>query len=391
MLQAPEQQDGKPTYMDQLKAPGVSELFNQNRTVEHLNTIHRLKREYRSRQVYEISSFVVAMLGIVLMLATNEVLMVQQVDSAPAADILKIGTSISTFVLLVLLVLRYLAHTNIYKMQNIFPPGTSMLREFWPALLIELIICGFHVPMGVSGTFEILQYRYTLNRNSTTGMAVCSHPKNLPVQVIDSNCYLDYRYTYDTLGVLMVARLYLFGRYMRSSSPLYSQWASFIGTLKNVNTMNPFFHFKAIFNTKPLRLVLPLLFFVTFLTAAILRILEEPVQPYFMNYWTSVWLTIVTITSVGYGDYVPVTHCGRIFMAFSGILGGLLILSLVQSIFFAALELTENETRVKYIIDRTRWEKQRKNAAASLIQTQFRIKQRKQKNQDVTMLSFKLY
>ncbi|KDO21773.1 hypothetical protein SPRG_13187 [Saprolegnia parasitica CBS 223.65] len=376
------------TYMEQLKAPAVLSLFQQNDTIKHLETIHLLKREYRNRQLYEIWSFAIAMVGIVLMLATNEELMERQVAMSPAAERIKVATSATTLVLLILLVKRYQSHTSIYKMQNILPPRSSMLREYWRVLLLELLICGFHIPPGVHGVVPMMQFRYTLNANSTTGLDTCAHPKNLHVTVVDDGCYLDYTYTYDTFGVLMVLRLYLFGRYMRSSSPLYSQWAR---TLKNVNTMDPFFHFKAIFSTKPLRLVLPLLFFVTFLTAAILRILEVPAQPYFMNYWTSVWLTIVTITSVGYGDYVPATHCGRFFMAFSGILGGLLILSLVQSIFFAALALTENESRVKYIIDQTRWEKARRHAAAGLIQTQFRLVRTRRAGHDTTTLSFALY
>ncbi|OQR82508.1 hypothetical protein ACHHYP_15909 [Achlya hypogyna] len=385
------EEPAKMTYMDQLKAPGVLDLFKTNRTVEHLETIHRLKQEYRNRQLYEIGAFAVAMVGIVLMLATNEVLMREQTTTAPAAEVLKAGTSVTTVLLLALLVLRYQSHTSIYQMQNILPMGTSMLREYWPALCIELLLCGFHVPPGIHGALPMLEFRYTLNPNSTTGMDTCVHPRNVHMTVIDDGCYLDYMYTYDTFGVLMVVRLYLFGRYMRSSSPLYSQWASFIGTLKNVNAMDPFFHFKAIFSTKPLRLVLPLLFVVTFVTAAILRILEVPTQPYFMNYWTAVWLTIVTITSVGYGDYVPVTNLGRLFMAFSGILGGLLILSLVQSIFFGALELTENEARVKLIIDKTRWEKQRREAAAGLIQTQFRLRRRARQQLDTAALAFQLH
>ncbi|RHZ12797.1 hypothetical protein DYB31_001031, partial [Aphanomyces astaci] len=85
-------------------------------------------------------------------------------------------------------------------------------------------------------------------------------------------------------------------------------------------------------------------------------------------------------TSVGYGDYAPVTYAGRGFLTFSGILGGLLILSLVQSIFFGALELTDNESRVKYIIDKSRWDCQRREAAAKLIQTQFRLKKQQQQH-----------
>lgn len=93
----------------------------------------------------------------------------------------------------------------------------------------------------------------------------------------------------------MVLRLYLFARYMRSSSTLYSQWVAFIGALNDVNAMQPFFHFKALFKIKPLHLLVPLTLLNTFLTAAIIRILESPVQAAFENYGKSIWLTAVTI------------------------------------------------------------------------------------------------
>lgn len=99
-------------------------------------------------------------------------------------------------------------------------------------------------------------------------------------------------------GVFMVLRLYLFARYMRSSSTLYSQWVAFIGALNDVNAMRPFFHFKALFKIKPLHLLVPLTLLNTFLTAAVIRILESPVQAAFENYGKSVWLTAVTIVRV---------------------------------------------------------------------------------------------
>lgn len=98
-------------------------------------------------------------------------------------------------------------------------------------------------------------------------------------------------------GVFMTLRLYLFARYMRSSSTLYSQWVAFIGSLNDVNSMRPFFHFKAIFKIKPLHLLVPLTLLNTFLTAAIIRILESPVQASFESYWKCVWLTAVTMVS----------------------------------------------------------------------------------------------
>ncbi|KAF0718446.1 Aste57867_1682 [Aphanomyces stellatus] len=382
---------GSEKYLKQLQSPSVRKLFTENNTVQSLQIIHNLKLEYRYRQLYEIWAFFVGLLGIILMLLDNEVVMKAQRPSTPLSEGLKTAVSVTTAILLVLLVFRYNSHTNIYKMQNILPPTATMLGVFWPTLVLELLICGFHIPPGLSGTLPVLQFRHIMVANPTDARHVCEHPRGIDTLIENNRCYLTYSYFYDAFGVFMVLRLYLFGRYMRSSSPLYSQWAAFIGTLKNVNAMSPFFHFKAIFSTQPARLVAPLLVFVLFFTAAVIRILEVPAQPLLLNYWTAVWMTTASITSVGYGDYAPVTYAGRGFLTFSGILGGLLILSLIQSIFFGALELTENETRVKYIIDKTRWDKQRRVAAARLIQTQYRLKKLRAKGHNTDALSLQLF
>jgi hypothetical protein len=102
------------------------------------------------------------------------------------------------------------------------------------------------------------------------------------------------------LGVLMIVRLYLLARYLRSASSLYSQWVAFVGSLNDINAMRPFFHFKALFKIRPLLLLVPLTLLNTFLTAAVVRILEHPVQAAFANYWKSVWLAAVTMVRTLY-------------------------------------------------------------------------------------------
>ncbi|RHY96387.1 hypothetical protein DYB26_012689 [Aphanomyces astaci] len=194
---------GSEKYMKQLQSPSVRKLFSENQTVQNLHVIHNLKKNYRHRKLFEIWAFVVALVGLVLMLVENEVVMVAESPSTPLSEALKTAVSISTALLLVLIVCRYQSHTNIYKLQNILPPTASMMSVYWPVLLLELIVCGFHIPPGLSGSVPILQFRHTVEANAT----LCRHPKNLITRIQGNSCYL----------------------YMRSSSPLYSQWAAFIG------------------------------------------------------------------------------------------------------------------------------------------------------------------
>jgi voltage-gated potassium channel len=59
---------------------------------------------------------------------------------------------------------------------------------------------------------------------------------------------------------------------------------------------------------------------------------ENPVNPQFKNIGDSFWWTIVTMSTVGYGDKVPVTVAGRIIGGIGMIGGPLLLVSLVGTI-----------------------------------------------------------
>ncbi|RLN56962.1 hypothetical protein BBJ29_005914 [Phytophthora kernoviae] len=118
--------------------------------------------------------------------------------------------------------------------------------------------------------------------------------------------------------VFMAWRLYLLARFVRSASALYSPWISLVGSLNGLDAMRPFFHFKAIFKLHPLNVLLPLTLLNTMITAAIVRVLERPVQAAFDNYWKAIWFTIVTLSGTGLGDYFPVTFLGRSFSVVGG-------------------------------------------------------------------------
>ena len=48
--------------------------------------------------------------------------------------------------------------------------------------------------------------------------------------------------------------------------------------------------------------------------------------------WNSMWCTIITMATVGYGDFVPETHIGRIIAVLSCIWGNFLISLMVVSL-----------------------------------------------------------
>ncbi|KAG2761535.1 hypothetical protein PC129_g5696 [Phytophthora cactorum] len=333
-----------------------------------------LQKQFRHRRRYDLSSCIVGLLGIALMLVENEI--AERNDEMPSKSelvvlILKIFVLVSTVLLDVLLVLRYRCDGHVNQLQSAVPSRRAKFSLWRPMLLLlELIACSFHIPPGLSGKFEFVQLHGNLSREDNS---VCqSLQREIETVKIGESCYLLYQYPVEVLGVFMVARLYLLSRFVRSSSALHSPWISLVGSLNGVDAMKPFFHFKTIFKLHPLNILLPLIALITLLTAAIVRVLERPVQAAFDSYWKSVWFTITTLSGTGLGDYFPVTYLGRAFSVVGGMFCGVLIVALVQSLFFNFLDLSPSETKVKYLIELEWWEKATRQNSAKLLQAAWR-------------------
>ncbi|TYZ63159.1 hypothetical protein PybrP1_002054 [[Pythium] brassicae (nom. inval.)] len=348
------------------------------RGAEQVRFVRDLRMQFRQRRRLELSACAVGFAGVLLMLAQNEALLS---DASPAtmravSRTLQWLISGSTLALVALVGLQFATSTRIARMQSLLLSEAKRaaygrfrcsvsLRGV--RLALELLVCGFHIPPGVTGDVEIAQFHSLVSPDDR-----CPMNDVYKLERRGNACYLVYKYPIEAFGVFMVLRLYLFARYMRSASTLYSQWVAFIGALNDVNAMRPFFHFKALFKIRPLHLLVPLALLNTLLTAAILRILESPVQAAFENYGKCVWLTAVTLSATGFGDYYPVTYIGRTFTTVSAMFGGLLLVALIQSLFFGVLELSPREQKVKFLIDMDRWEKATHRNAASLLQAAWR-------------------
>lgn len=102
--------------------------------------------------------------------------------------------------------------------------------------------------------------------------------------------------------------------------------------------------------------------------------------------WNSFWIIIVDMTSVGYGDFVPITNFGRIIIGIAAIGGGA-ITSLIYIIF---LEKTSFDTREEKAYERLKAHESKKNfrqkamkcISLSLQYNLRRIKTKKNENQE---------
>ncbi|GMF80079.1 unnamed protein product [Phytophthora fragariaefolia] len=82
----------------------------------------------------------------------------------------------------------------------------------------------------------------------------------------------------------------------------------------------------------------------------------------------SFWLTIVTITGVGYGDTFPWTLGGKLVIAIGGIIGGMVITCLFRVVLIDSLQLSPQEQTVLGVARFYRYVHKRKASAAVLIQ-----------------------
>ena len=112
-------------------------------------------------------------------------------------------------------------------------------------------------------------------------------------------------------------------------------------------TANIRFTFKSLLKTSPGILVLTITFGSILLLSYLLRIFELPYwralgQLDFDNFFISIWCIIISMTTVGYGDFYPGTDFGRVIIIFTAFWGTFLI-SLLILIASNVFELTANE------------------------------------------------
>lgn len=126
-------------------------------------------------------------------------------------------------------------------------------------------------------------------------------------------------------------------------------------------------NFNARFILKTLMTICPgtmLMIFTAFLwiiAGWILRLCEReymtPDKYNDINYVNSIWLVAITFLSVGYGDIVPKTNCGRSMAIVTGILGTCAS-SMVVAVIARKLELTRAEKHVHNFMQDTQLTKQ---------------------------------
>ena len=171
------------------------------------------------------------------------------------------------------------------------------------------------------------------------------------------------------MTVFCLLRLWCIFKFYLVYSDYYSPRAFRVCQMNNFDT-SLIFSLRANMFKTPLNAYLILFFFILGYCSYCLRIFERGLNEVtgkdFSTIWNSLWCVIITMTTVGYGDYFPNSFLGRIIGIVSCTCGIFLISMLIVTI-SNLLELSPIEENVFKIMQRIKLTKEKDNIASKLL------------------------
>ncbi|CAG00620.1 unnamed protein product, partial [Tetraodon nigroviridis] len=313
------------------------------------------KALFGKRKLLSDYALVCGMFGILVMVVETELSRGIYSKESVYSHVLKGLISVSTAVLLVLIVMYHAREIQALKFLLLFLQlfmvdngaddwRIAMTFERILFVVLELLVCSIHP---VPGQY-VFSWTTRLARSYTPAAV------DADVDVI--------------LSVPMFLRLYLIGRVMLLHSKLFTDASSrSIGALNKIN-------FDTRFVMKTLMTICPgtvlLVFSVTcwIIAAWTVRVCERyhNAQEVTSTFLGAMWLISITFLSIGYGDMVPHTYCGKGVCLLTGIMGAGCT-ALVVAVVARKSELTRAEKHVHNFMMDTQLYKKIKNTAANVL------------------------
>ncbi|PVD19346.1 hypothetical protein C0Q70_19833, partial [Pomacea canaliculata] len=319
----------------------------QHKSRQKPNVGYRLGKRralYQKRKKISDYCLVCGMFGIVAMVLETELSMADVYDKSDFASLfIKSLISLSTVILLGLILAYHALEVKLFAVDNCVEDWRIAIS--WRRMIqlfVEILICAIH-PIPGNFTFE-----WTV---------IKAEDKASVARVVSVDVLL---------SIPMFLRLYLICRVMLLHSRLFTDASSrSIGALNRI-------HFDTKFVLKTLMTICPgtvlLVFMLTLWIIAgwLLRACERHHDENHANILNSFWMIAITFLSIGYGDIVPNTYCGR-FIAISVGTMGAGVTALVVAVIARKLELSRAEKHVHNFMMDTQLTKRLKNAAANVL------------------------
>lgn len=309
---------------------------------------HRLGHRralFEKRKRLSDYALIFGMFGIVVMVTETELSWGVYTKASLYSFALKCLISLSTIILLGLVMLYHAREIQLFMADNGADDWRiAMTRERILRISLELAVCAIHPVPG--------HYRFTW----TARLAFTYAPSvaEADVDVL--------------LSIPMFLRLYLLGRVMLLHSKIFTDASSrSIGALNKI-TFNTRFVMKTLMTICPGTVLLVFSISSWVIAAWTVRVCERyhDKQEVTSNFLGAMWLISITFLSIGYGDMVPHTYCGRGVCLLTGIMGAGCT-ALVVAVVARKLELTKAEKHVHNFMMDTQLTKRVKNAAANVL------------------------
>uniref|UniRef100_F7ACB9 Calmodulin-binding domain-containing protein n=1 Tax=Ciona intestinalis TaxID=7719 RepID=F7ACB9_CIOIN len=321
---------------------------NNNKTMNIGYRLGYRRTLFERRKRLSDYALIFGMFGIIVMVIETELSSGNIADLATYFSLaLKCLISLSTALLLGLVVAYHAREIQLFMIDN----GAEDWRIAmdWERVMfitLELTICSIHPIPGLY-TFE-WSARHAFSGVTTTTTA--------DVDIL--------------LSIPMFLRLYLIARVMLLHSRLFTDASSrSIGALNKIN-FNTRFVMKTLMTICPGTVLLVFSISLWIIAAWTIRACERyhDTENVNSNFLSSMWLISITFLSIGYGDLVPNTFCGRTVCLLTGIMGAGCT-ALVVAVVARKLELTKAEKHVHNFMMDTQLSKRVKNAAANVLRT----------------------
>ncbi|KAL2763362.1 small conductance calcium-activated potassium channel protein 1 isoform 3, partial [Daubentonia madagascariensis] len=339
---------GQPQDQDDEEDDEEDEAGRQGGSGKPPNVGHRLGHRralFEKRKRLSDYALIFGMFGIVVMVTETELSWGVYTKESLYSFALKCLISLSTVILLGLVVLYHAREIQLFMVDNGADDWRiAMTCERVFLISLELAVCAIHPVPG--------HYRFTW----TARLAFTYAPSvaEADVDVL--------------LSIPMFLRLYLLGRVMLLHSKIFTDASSrSIGALNKI-TFNTRFVMKTLMTICPGTVLLVFSISSWIIAAWTVRVCERyhDKQEVTSNFLGAMWLISITFLSIGYGDMVPHTYCGKGVCLLTGIMGAGCT-ALVVAVVARKLELTKAEKHVHNFMMDTQLTKRVKNAAANVL------------------------
>ncbi|XP_045914712.1 small conductance calcium-activated potassium channel protein 1-like [Micropterus dolomieu] len=307
--------------------------------------VHR-RALFLRRQRLNDCALAVGIFGVVLMVTETELSWSVYSKSSIYSLTLKSIISFSTIILLGLIIAYHCCEVQLY-VHDIGAEDwrIAMTTDRLALVALELAAVAIHpYPVGLVAYFQ-QTFQHTPGRLSLS---------ETELEII--------------LALPMFLRLYLLGRAMMLHSRLFTDTASrSIGALNKIH-FNTRFVGKTLMTTYPGTVLMIFSVSLWIVAAWGLHVCERHhnYRDLSSNYMEALWMVSVTFLSIGYGDVVPHTYCGRSICLLTGIMGaGCTVL--VVAVVARKLELTRAEKHVHNFMMDSHISKRIKIAAANVL------------------------